>query len=1220
MARTFKLTKSGVEKKLRGAFVLLFIIFFIAIGLEYWGYLTETREERKLTQFENINFTLSTLLSSINEAVLAYTRSISLSKDTIYSPRIKDLSIVEAKYNSLIESEILEPKEKALIVESKRNWESLSGLLKEYFETGKTTIPAGEIISRSELVSGPLFLLHDSLHKRFRVMRHVANDIRKKINTVFLILIVLGLAGAGGVVLSLYQTIMAFLRERETLFDAVKASTTKSNLEDALHTVLKNAIQLSNAQKGAIFLVDRNNLQVTVSIASGLSDKYLEGVKAFGMKLPGTKAVLENIVVSVPDLLENEVIKGIPEFYNLLKKEGLRAYIVVPLTTEEGPIGALTLYRTIPKPFNDREIQIAQTYAYFVGNILERLYREQIIDSIRKRYQDLFTNVPIGLYRSTPDGKLLDVNPALLKILGYPDLETLRATPIEKIYVEPGQRKVWIEALQKEGVLENFEYQVYRYDGTKIWVSDSARVIYALNGEPLYFEGSIEDITARKIAELSATTRFKRLETLYRLTSSLVEGLPLSEIYELALEGIKEILNADKSGILLLDSNGVMRWKAWSGLSDEYRRATEGHNPWEGTTDRYSPLLISDVSVSDEVSEFRDLMGKEGIRAVAFFPMVYHGKLLGKFMVYYRDVHEFNDEEVQAGISFAEHLAIAIARAYAEQRLNILQLGLHNTADAVFVTDSEGRIIYVNPAYEEITGYTFREVEGKNPRILSSGLYSPEFYREMYKKLNAGEPFRHVFVDKKKDGTLFYFDQTITAILDNRGRIMNFISIGRDITEEVEREKQEAGKHERLKRQHTAIMKMITHRSIAEGNTEVALKFIAEKTAETLNVSIVTIWRYNRTSEKLLNVTKYSSQLNTSLIPDEIDALKYPQYIQAVTSGVNLVTSDIMKDDRFRDFYSGYPQELRITSVIDVPIRVKGKVAGLVCIGSKDKRVWTDDEVSFATHVADVVSQVFLNQEILMYAKELESLKENLETLIEQRTRDIQTLYEISQDISVALNIEDLIEIASEGLFTLINYDLAAFLFHRPPDSNLYFYLARPMTQGIKEEITSLLSNLYYQHRETWLDFKEVTVHEHQIPDYPISNTAIKTLATIFHMPVFAGTDLVGFIVIGKESEIQISPEQARTLYTFAWQLSQALERVLQIREVGLQQTSKVLEFMPQGVVLLDHSLHIQLSNPAGRDIIKKIGHVDETGRLVQIAERNIHDFVSPERLSLIHI
>ncbi len=116
-------------------------------------------------------------------------------------------------------------------------------------------------------------------------------------------------------------------------------------------------------------------------------------------------------------------------------------------------------------------------------------------------YQRFFERAPIGLYQTTLAGEIREANPALVEMLGYPDRESLLAVRAEELYVEPGERQRWQAVIEREGVVRNAELQLRRADGTTIWVRDNVRLIRDASGEPLYYEGTLENISDRKRIE-----------------------------------------------------------------------------------------------------------------------------------------------------------------------------------------------------------------------------------------------------------------------------------------------------------------------------------------------------------------------------------------------------------------------------------------------------------------------------------------------------------------------------------------------------------------------------------------------------------------------------------------------------------------------------------------------------------------------------------------------
>jgi PAS domain S-box-containing protein len=125
------------------------------------------------------------------------------------------------------------------------------------------------------------------------------------------------------------------------------------------------------------------------------------------------------------------------------------------------------------------------------------------------------------------------------------------------------------------------------------------------------------------------------------------------------------------------------------------------------------------------------------------------------------------------------------------QSFVLLSRVVEQTADSVVLTDTQGVITYVNPAFEATTGYSKVEALGKTPRILKSGLHDAEFYRQMWTQFTHGAAFKGMVINRKKTGELYWAQQTITSMRDESGHLTHFVSVSQDITELRKKQEQE---------------------------------------------------------------------------------------------------------------------------------------------------------------------------------------------------------------------------------------------------------------------------------------------------------------------------------------------------------------------------------------------------------------------------------------------
>jgi diguanylate cyclase (GGDEF)-like protein/PAS domain S-box-containing protein len=163
--------------------------------------------------------------------------------------------------------------------------------------------------------------------------------------------------------------------------------------------------------------------------------------------------------------------------------------------------------------------------------------------------------------------------------------------------------------------------------------------------------------------------------------------------------------------------------------------------------------------------------------------------------------------------------------------------------DAVLVTDPKGVIVHANAAFERMTGYAAREIAGRTPALLKSGMHEADFYRRLWRTILAGREFRALFANRRRSGEPYFEDKIIRPLFDQAGRITHFVSFGRDATER-------AREFERL--QHAATHDSLTdlpNRSLYLDRLDQALRQ-AERRREPLTVAVLDIDRFRDTNTR----------------------------------------------------------------------------------------------------------------------------------------------------------------------------------------------------------------------------------------------------------------------------------------------------------------------------------------------------------------------------------
>ncbi len=256
--------------------------------------------------------------------------------------------------------------------------------------------------------------------------------------------------------------------------------------------------------------------------------------------------------------------------------------------------------------------------------------------------------------------------------------------------------------------------------------------------------------------------------------ASAMENARLFALLRSSEKFIRTVLENAPVGILRLDDKGHLLY-----LNSEMRRI----------------IGISAVDVAKLTGKKLDsVLNLEKIDVELFKNLVFRGEKIKRWFVPFKSV---DGKEISLIVDVEPIFSpggvidgyIVIARDVTEEerlqqeRLKLSRV-IENLSEAVVITDIEGKIEYVNPAFERITGYKLHEVIGKNPRFLKSGKHDKSFYEKMWNTILNGKVWEGELINRKKNGDLYFEYMSITPLFDSKGNITNFVAIKRDITEQ----------------------------------------------------------------------------------------------------------------------------------------------------------------------------------------------------------------------------------------------------------------------------------------------------------------------------------------------------------------------------------------------------------------------------------------------------
>ena len=224
----------------------------------------------------------------------------------------------------------------------------------------------------------------------------------------------------------------------------------------------------------------------------------------------------ELLSLSVPDIVPPELSDVFERLSKLVREEGPKTFESI----ERRKNGELF---PVEVTLNHLEFKGREYFCAFTRDITERRRAEAAVRASEERYHSLFDGVPVGLYRTTPAGRFLDANAALVRTLGYPDREALMKADVGDIYCDPEDRRRWQKALEQEAAeTQTFEARVRRYDGEVIWVRFSVRAFRDEAGRIERYEGALEDVTDRRRAEEALRTSEERFRALVANASDMI--------------------------------------------------------------------------------------------------------------------------------------------------------------------------------------------------------------------------------------------------------------------------------------------------------------------------------------------------------------------------------------------------------------------------------------------------------------------------------------------------------------------------------------------------------------------------------------------------------------------------------------------------------------------------------------------------------------------------
>lgn len=569
-----------------------------------------------------------------------------------------------------------------------------------------------------------------------------------------------------------------------------------------------SARDIIGAKYAAVGLIGEDGQTFAQFITSGIS---AEEAARIG-QLPTGRGVLARAAMSdrpfrVADIHTDPQSVGFPENH-----PPMHSFLGAPILTSTQRYGAFYFTDKIgATEFNDEDERVAATlaiqiavayenalrYAELQREVAERRKAEDALRQSEERHRTLVQNVPVGLFRTTQDGAILDANPAMLEIFDFPDLESARNVNAADLYEDPDTSDLWLALMMQQGVVEDFEALFRRFDGELIWCLINARLVTNGDRQIQYFECSVQNIHERKQAQQELIVLYNALSTLFKAENLLELGQQIVQVV------VREFGQID-CGLMLVDrsQNLVIR----VARAGEFAVDTEVPIVLNGIG------LVAEAVHTEQVIYAPDVLAHPNYLAndprtqsELVLPLSTSRGMVGVMDLQSPELNAFNERDQRILIAFAERAAAAleamqlyeevnrraaelewrVAERTAELQRTTEQVEaiLASSSDVVIVLRVDGTITSTNPALTIAFGYAADEVFGRPLIILFDPEHAESIVETLQNVATGGHASARAEVPARRhDGTTFHADCVFSPIKQADDNIAGIVCSLRDIS------------------------------------------------------------------------------------------------------------------------------------------------------------------------------------------------------------------------------------------------------------------------------------------------------------------------------------------------------------------------------------------------------------------------------------------------------
>jgi len=633
--------------------------------------------------------------------------------------------------------------------------------------------------------------------------------------------------------------------------------------------------------------------------------------------------------------------------------------------------------------------------------IAERKQAEAQLRASEERFRQLADNIEEAFWMTDAESDDEIYISQAAEVIWEQPIKALISEPKAFINsVFPEDQPAVLQAIEKEknGEKVEIEYRILRPNGSVRWVWDRAFPIFDDTGKVKRIAGLTADITERRESEMALVKSQSRYRELF-------DSSPIS-IWEEDYTLVKKQLD-------LLTESGATDLKEY--FSTHPEEVTKLSSLVRVTDINKASLELYQVEDKEDLlNSLTQVMGNEPLNHL-------EEEILGLMSPSKRFVWEGADKtingrqmEVIVNGSIPEgyekdwsKVIVSIMditdRRHAEQQLRKLSRAVEQSGSTIVITDTAGNIEYVNPKFTEITGYSYEEVMGQNPRILKSGFTSDTDYTQLWQAITSGRVWHGELLNKKKNNELYWEYVTISPIFNERGEITHFVGVKEDITQRKQSEMEI--------RRHVAELEALYETGLAVGQLL--------KPNEIGNRVINTFARYLPWHHVTIRLRKEESddlELVAFNLPDlkEEKRAETEQHFVALVNkvgqglsgwvmqtGMPFRTGNVYAHSQYIDTHAG------IQSGLYMPLKVGERIIGVISVESETPDAFTEQDERLLATLANQAAIAFENAQLyesvqkeLSERKRVEDALRTSETHYRELADSItDILFELDQDL-----------------------------------------------------------------------------------------------------------------------------------------------------------------------------------------------------------------------------